>query len=611
MNVDAGQSPVDFSINRCFLHSNAARPRLRVGILVDGDVVTAVERQIILDIQASDFADVVCVVQREAPDRSSIARSGSLLSRLGLLRRRSTWRHLAYGAYLRWYDSRRRIFPDPLAPAGIADLLSGVSRVLVTPQATRHTDRLDLNDVNRIRAYKLDVLLRFGFRVLRGDVLSAARWGVWSYHHGDSERFRGGPALLWELIERESVSGVVLQSLTEELDGGPVLAKALFATSPSMSVSENRFVPYWSTEHFVIRALHHLHERGELSVGFSGACPPYRGRRAVYRMPTNLEMGRWVLIEGASRMARNAVRRVKPEPIKSRWTIALRRTSTPLHEASDREALADFRWIPVQRTGFWADPFLIEHRGETWMFFEEYVDSLRKGVISCVRVDPAGDGAQTLRVLERPYHLSYPHVLAHEGEVFMIPESAQSGTVDLYRAVRFPDQWVFERTLLKLCAVDSTVFVADGQWWLFSSPRIVSGASALTYLWTADSLFGPWRIASHQPVSSDVRSARGAGAVFRHGQQLWRPSQDCSGRYGRALVFNRIDRLGDSPQETIVKVIEPTWLPNMSRIHTYSTGGGWEAIDGLFDGGHPPTRFTKGADAEESRVIGRRAPTAT
>ena len=45
------------------------------------------------------------------------------------------------------------------------------------------------------------------------------------------------------------------------------------------------------------------------------------------------------------------------------------------------------------------------------------------------------------------------------------------------------------------------------------------------------------------PIVSDVRRARPAGRVLSRDGELIRPSQDCSGRYGRAVAFNRIVRL--------------------------------------------------------------------
>lgn len=56
------------------------------------------------------------------------------------------------------------------------------------------------------------------------------RYGVWSFHHDDKMRYRGGPPAFWEIYRRDPHTGVVLQRLTERLDGGVVLRKRAFDT---------------------------------------------------------------------------------------------------------------------------------------------------------------------------------------------------------------------------------------------------------------------------------------------------------------------------------------------------------------------------------------------
>jgi len=84
----------------------------------------------------------------------------------------------------------------------------------------------------RIRSYHLDVLVRLGFRILRGGILQAARYGVWSYHHGDNKVNRGGPPGFWEVLEGHAVTGSILQRLNDELDNGTVLCRSFSATDP-------------------------------------------------------------------------------------------------------------------------------------------------------------------------------------------------------------------------------------------------------------------------------------------------------------------------------------------------------------------------------------------
>jgi hypothetical protein len=74
----------------------------------------------------------------------------------------------------------------------------------------------------------LDFLVRFGFGILRGDVLDASRYGVFSYHHGDIREHRGRPAGFWEFMDDAETIGVTLQQLTDELDAGGVIQINLF-----------------------------------------------------------------------------------------------------------------------------------------------------------------------------------------------------------------------------------------------------------------------------------------------------------------------------------------------------------------------------------------------
>lgn len=582
--------PVDFSLNETFLRSTAGRPKLRVGVLIDGCQLRAYARRVLDDIAASDFAEVICYISNAAvspPAAEPRSTPFPALRLFGRLREPAWRRGLAYSIYERWYAGRRSPAPDPLAPVDCSELMARSNVLFVVPTMTGFVDRLEPADVERVRAFDLDVLLRFGFRIVRGDILRVARHGIWSFHHGDSARYRGGPAHLWELVERNPVSGVVLQQITEELDAGRVLARGLFATAPSLSVAENRYGPYWSSQHFVIRTLHELHQHGTIRRAPDPESA-YAGRRKIYRRPTNLEVSGWLASElgrrGAAYVRRSLPRRGPELRRRPQWRIALRSAEDPLYARSDATSLDGFRWLRTPAGRFWADPFLLDHGNESWLFFEEFDEATGKGHIAGLRIEDDGSAGPSQVVVARPYHLSYPHVFEHDGEVFMVPESQEAGRIDLLRARRFPDDWVQETTLLPLRAVDNTVFEHDGEWWMLASPRVVAGHAALTYVWRAPRLTGPWRLASHVPLNDDVRSARGAGRVFRHEGSLWRPSQDCSVHYGRALGFSSILQLGEAPRERPVRVVQAQGVRGLVGIHTYNRSHRWEVIDGFFNG---------------------------
>ena len=70
--------------------------------------------------------------------------------------------------------------------------------IRVQPLVKGFMHRFPPEALKEIRRHEIDVFFRFGFNILRGNVLKAARYGVWNrYHHDDKDFYRGGPALFW------------------------------------------------------------------------------------------------------------------------------------------------------------------------------------------------------------------------------------------------------------------------------------------------------------------------------------------------------------------------------------------------------------------------------
>jgi hypothetical protein len=238
------------------------------------------------------------------------------------------------------------------------------------------------------------------------------------------------------------------------------------------------------------------------------------------------------------------------------------------------------RW---RRSHVYADPFLLEHDGRHHLFCEEVPVGAKRGVISHTELRLDGAGADPPEpILQRPYHLSYPFVFAHEGEMFMIPETRAVRRVELYRAVDFPFAWQCEAVLLEdVLAVDATILFDDDRLWLFAgiASRHASSGDELHLFWAAEPQ-GPWHPHPRNPVVSDVRCARPAGAIKRWDSRLVRPTQDCSRRYGGAISFREIDVLSTTEYaEHEIDRLEPKDLGDARATHSYASDGRFEAID--------------------------------
>src|SRR4029450_3928394 len=96
-------------------------------------------------------------------------------------RMQSYWRnrrHLLFAAYARFDDFKTKADPDAFENTDLEPLLKGCSFIDVKSVSTKFTDRFRDEDVKQILEYDLDVALRFGFRILKGDVLKIAKHGV-------------------------------------------------------------------------------------------------------------------------------------------------------------------------------------------------------------------------------------------------------------------------------------------------------------------------------------------------------------------------------------------------------------------------------------------------
>ena len=434
----------------------------------------------------------------------------------------------------------------------------------------------------------LDVLIWLGSTDLRGEVLGAARAGVWSFTFGDRRVKRGGPPGFWEVHEASPVTGAALQLLPVDRSEPVALARASTTTIVT-SIRRTRNAIAWSAASLLSQTLHRLHRDGwdrfrrDLPEG-----PAFYSNRR-YRWPTTVDLAVHAVRRtwrSLAMVARRAFRR-------QQWVL--------FYALADDLVTACWRLRAIRppRDRFWADPHVLEVEGRYLVFVEELVFATGKGRIAVLEIDAEGRSTMARVVLEEPHHLSYPFVFEHEGDHYMVPESSARGTVDLYRATSFPDRWeLAEHLMTDINAVDATLLREGDRWWLFASVTRHRGVgSGQLNLYSSERLTGgTWRLHPASPISTDVIGSRPAGAILRHNGRLYRPAQDGSGAYGRAIVLYEILELSHTAyREQPATTIEPAWSDRISRTHTLAHAGRLTVLDALWprgrwgpaDGGSP------------------------
>jgi hypothetical protein len=452
----------------------------------------------------------------------------------------------------------------------------------LTPTITlrgKFSQIFDDKSVATIASYNLDFILRFGFNIIRGEILKVPRYGVWSFHHDDEKKYRGSPAGFWEIYYDDPVTGAILQRLTDRLDGGIVLRRGFFRTVRHSYVA-NISQLYGESAAWPAQICREI-RAGRVS---AFAAEPSCTDAPMFYPPTNLEMLRFM-----GKLWSNQFHRIaRLLSLRDHWNIGV--VDAPITKFLDPKFSPHVHWLPSQPSrGYFADPFHCPETGAnnpkptTSVMVEEYDYAGAKGSISwlslikeqgSLRIDDRGSA------IALPMHLSYPYIFRYDGVVYCVPECWQSHGISLYRAVDPPRVWQKLATLVDAFdGVDPTLFQHEGRWWLLCSSRH-QGSLHNLFIWYADTLLGPWRPHDGNPVKNDVRSSRPAGTPFAHEGHLYRPTQDCSRTYGGRVLLNRINKL--TPEEFAeesVREICPI-APYSDGVHTLSSCGEMTLIDG-------------------------------
>jgi hypothetical protein len=428
------------------------------------------------------------------------------------------------------------------------------------------------NDIIDIQKYSPDFILRFGFSIIRGDILQVAPYGVWSFHHSDEQNIRGGPAGFWEVYSNHSVNGVILQKLTNHLDGGHVLDKRFYKT----------------ILHDCAFHIHHvLHASTDMPVNvcrsiISGntkmfQMEPVKSHAPVYSYPSSFIM----LFFALKQMYRRILFNIRDVLFHEKWSIGIAKLSFEQVLNNDEIPKDAVLYSYNKRSEYPADPFALPTDNGLKLIFERYSYRNGKAGISVVNFDE-NHGFSSERVLTKAtIHRSFPFVLQHEGRVFVLPEQIEAGNTQLFEWNIDENTLSVVSTITDKALADPVLLFHDNLWWLFGSPAGNEVNNCLQ-LFFSDSLEGPFVPHPMGNIVFDPRGARMAGHIVKHNGELFRLAQQSDEVYGKRTVIYKILHLNTtSYSEVYQTVIEPMKTNKMKNgIHTVNFYPPFVVFDG-------------------------------
>ncbi|WP_131601474.1 glucosamine inositolphosphorylceramide transferase family protein [Photorhabdus khanii] len=256
----------------------------------------------------------------------------------------------------------------------------------------------------------------------------------------------------------------------------------------------------------------------------------------------------------------------------NQWIMAYRKTGNKHWEL-----------IEFKKNELMADPFIYYHDNKYYVFYESLNYDVNRGHIAVGELDTEKNKIINIKkAIDENYHLSFPYLFEINCELYMIPESSENHTIDLYKCAEFPYKWNKVKTLINnIEAVDTVLIENKGMWYLLTSEKIcgASYGDELTIFTSEDPLTKSFRRLSNIPAVHDVALARNAGSIYMNKTgNLYRVSQDCSRRYGYKVNMMKINQLSENGyrEEFISKFDLPK---NTIAMHTYNFANEIEITD--------------------------------
>lgn len=462
--------------------------------------------------------------------------------------------------------------PESFRPKALDELLNHLPIVKCQVLKKRMSEYFRDQDLDAIATYNPDFILKFGFGIIKGEILTCTPLGVWSFHHSDEQKYRGVPPSFWEIVNNDTKTGAILQRITDKLDKGIILRKGLFKTiNHSWKANLDQTISYsinWPAD--VCREILVQHTFPDQPEGVDSIAP-------LMKTPGNTTFLLFLL-----KLFFNKIRFHLDEIFRCEiWQTGIMKARTADILGSLQYVIEpeETDWLSAKdKNSYYADGFAIREHDRLLLFFENYNYRSRKGHISVSWFNERDNTfSNPTCSLEEPWHLSYPFIFKSGNDFFCLPESKTHGSLELYRLEPSTLKMTRVRTLIEgIEAVDPTLVFHQNHWYLF----FMSGAATNVELqiWHAETLDGPFVPHALNPVKSNVGNARPAGPLFFLDRKLYRPAQDCSRTYGGRIIINEVKILTeDSFLEMAVGVLDPP--KGFEGIHNLSFAGDYMYFD--------------------------------
>lgn len=257
----------------------------------------------------------------------------------------------------------------------------------------------------------------------------------------------------------------------------------------------------------------------------------------------------------------------------NRWALGFVRGGMEAVMESDH---LEIDWVKMPKDCWMADPFVLDvTEDEILLLVEEMPYAVHKGIITLLHIDRKSIKITSRKVLlETATHFSFPAIWRKDGHIYVYPESAESGRLDMYEYDDDKEELTFLKTICDDLVWDSYITEAFGEPLMFTAA--VNDYQLDIYQWNDKKE----RFVLFQQIVSDIKNSRMGGAVFEYKGQYYYTAQNCESTYGGAIDIKRLKVEGGKLKvEGVVKHIESPNKRYPLGLHTLNEYKGVVVID--------------------------------
>lgn len=377
------------------------------------------------------------------------------------------------------------------------------------------------NIANKILENDIKLVIKFGMSLLAIND-SLQKIDILSFHHGDPEKYRGRPAGFYEIYHDADKVGIIVQKLSNTLDGGEVYAKG-YSKIFNYSYKKTALNFFSNSKYIFKHAI----------VNYISNKPiKQKNLGENFRLPSNSTSIKFLF----KILKEKCIRYIYGAFFEKKWNIAkLSKNVFELHNNQIFDISKAVFPIIKDEYSFYADPFFSSDGSIV------RAEGLNKstGLGEIIELD--SNDLEFNDVILKGGHLSYPFSIDYQGVEYLLPETSSNSNQIILPNPKDLQSKIPLSGIEDLRIVDATIVKYDDLYFLFGGMSDTS--MDCLHLFYSNSLFGEYKKHPLNPIVIDPSSARMGGKILFMDDSIYRFGQNNSYGYGQSLSVMKIHHL--------------------------------------------------------------------